>query len=174
VNGSAVAGSDYTAASGTLTFGPSETTKTVSVVTIDDTASEGAETLRVDLSSPSGGATLNSQAWQGPGTINASDSNTPPAAVTDTVSVGRCTAASFNVVANDTDADGDYPLSVIGGYGQSFQTGSAYVAGSTSIGWNPTRFPGTYSNWYTVRDSRGATATGSFNITVTSSGPTSC
>ena len=48
----ATAGSDYTATSGMLTFGPLETTKTVSVPVLDDAHDEGSETLTLTLSNP--------------------------------------------------------------------------------------------------------------------------
>jgi len=52
-NGTATAGSDYTAASGTLTFNPGETSKTVAVATLTDSVAEAAETMTLNLSSPS-------------------------------------------------------------------------------------------------------------------------
>lgn len=57
-NGTATAGSDYTAASGTLTFAAGETSKTVSVATTNDSTFEPDETVVFTLSNPSGGATL--------------------------------------------------------------------------------------------------------------------
>ena len=53
-DGSAQAGSDYTAASGTLSFAPGETAKTVTVAVLDDSHDEGSETLTLVLSNPSG------------------------------------------------------------------------------------------------------------------------
>ncbi len=53
-NGTATAGSDYTDTSGTLSFAAGETSKTITVPTTGDTAVEGAETLRVLLSAPTG------------------------------------------------------------------------------------------------------------------------
>jgi thermitase len=55
-NGTATAGNkgDYTATSGTLTFNPGETTKTVSVSVRDDSTVEPDETFFVNLSSASG------------------------------------------------------------------------------------------------------------------------
>ena len=44
-DGSAVAGSDYVAASGTLTFAPGELSKTIIVQTVDDTIGEPTETF---------------------------------------------------------------------------------------------------------------------------------
>jgi hypothetical protein len=49
---------DYTAASGTLTFGPGETSKTFAVPVTDDTADEPAETVSLSLSAPTGGSAL--------------------------------------------------------------------------------------------------------------------
>lgn len=62
VNGSATAGSDYTAASGTLTFNPGETSKTVAVSITGDTDVESNETFTVGLSSASGASIATSQA----------------------------------------------------------------------------------------------------------------
>ena len=52
-NGTATAGSDYTLTSGTLTFGPLEKSKTVSVPVLDDAVDEGSETMSLTLSNPS-------------------------------------------------------------------------------------------------------------------------
>ena len=51
-DGTAVAGTDYTAASGTLTFQPGETQKTVTVPVLDDAHDEGTETFTLTLSNP--------------------------------------------------------------------------------------------------------------------------
>ena len=51
-DGTATAGEDYTAASGTLTFAPGETEKTVNVSTTADDAKEGRETITLTLSKP--------------------------------------------------------------------------------------------------------------------------
>ncbi|GET35337.1 protein with type I secretion target domain and SCP-like extracellular domain [Microseira wollei NIES-4236] len=52
-NSTAKAGEDYIAASGTLTFNPGDTTKTLSVSVIGDTISEPDEIFFVNLSNPS-------------------------------------------------------------------------------------------------------------------------
>ncbi|MBO9602852.1 MAG: hypothetical protein J7496_10140, partial [Novosphingobium sp.] len=57
-NGTATAGSDYTAKSGTLTFTAAQTSKTITVSTTQDTTSEANETLNVTLSSPTSPATI--------------------------------------------------------------------------------------------------------------------
>ena len=53
-DGTATAGADYTAASGTLVFAAGETAKTVSVAILDDAVDEGKETFRLRLSNPQG------------------------------------------------------------------------------------------------------------------------
>lgn len=50
--GSALAGSDYTAASGTLTFAPGETSKTIPITIVGDTLDEPTETFQVQISAP--------------------------------------------------------------------------------------------------------------------------
>ena len=53
-DGTATAGADYTAMSGTLTFAAGETEKTVSVALLDDAVDEGKETFKLKLSNPRG------------------------------------------------------------------------------------------------------------------------
>ncbi|MBI4324350.1 MAG: hypothetical protein HY674_03725, partial [Chloroflexi bacterium] len=57
-NGTALSGSDYSAVSGTLTFGPGVTNQTFIVPITDDTSVEGNETVNLRLSSPTGGGVL--------------------------------------------------------------------------------------------------------------------
>ena len=66
----ATAGSDYTATSGTLTFGAGETSKTVSVPVADDSHDDDGETLTLTLSNASGARIADGEAT---GTINNSD-----------------------------------------------------------------------------------------------------
>ena len=67
---SAQAGVDYAAASGTLTFAPGETEKTVEVTVFDDSLDEGEETLTLTLSKASGAVIADATAT---GTIVNSD-----------------------------------------------------------------------------------------------------
>jgi len=56
-DGSGVAGTDYTASSGTLTFGTGVTTQSFSVPVVNDTA-RGDRTVNLTLANPTGGASL--------------------------------------------------------------------------------------------------------------------
>jgi hypothetical protein len=58
-NGTATAGSDYTATSGTLSFGAGETSKTITINLINDSINEADETFSFSLSAPTN-ATLGS------------------------------------------------------------------------------------------------------------------
>jgi hypothetical protein len=55
-NGTAVAGTDYTAASGTETFSPGETQETFTVTILQDVLVEGNQTINLTLSAPVGGS----------------------------------------------------------------------------------------------------------------------
>lgn len=86
-NGTATAGSDYTARSGTLSFATGQVTKTFTIPIINDTAIEGPETVNLTLTSPTGGATLGTQSTSVL-TINSDDNN------------GQATTASFQQGVN--------------------------------------------------------------------------
>ena len=73
-NGTALAGSDYVAASGTLNFAPGETAKTVKVLLDDDTIHEGPETFSLKLSNLVGATTLDPV---GTATIDDNDRGAP-------------------------------------------------------------------------------------------------
>jgi Ca2+-binding RTX toxin-like protein len=86
-SGTAVAGADFAAASGTLTFAAGETVKNVIVDIADDGSKEGAERFFLNLSGASGANILDNQ---GVATIGASDAT---AAAQPRVSVGDMTVS---------------------------------------------------------------------------------
>jgi hypothetical protein len=57
-DGTAIAPGDYTATSGTITFAPGETTKTVTVQVNGDAIREADETFSVNLANVTGNATI--------------------------------------------------------------------------------------------------------------------
>ena len=73
--GTASQGSDYTHTSGTLTFATNESSKSISVPTVEDTIEEQTEAFTVNLSNPSG-ATI--QDGSATGTITDDDGPSPP------------------------------------------------------------------------------------------------
>lgn len=75
VNGTALAGSDYQTATGTLTFAPGETQKTINIGILGDSLAETNEIFLVRLSNPTN-ATIT--ASDGSGTIVDDDTVTPP------------------------------------------------------------------------------------------------
>jgi hypothetical protein len=64
-NGTALAGADYVASSGTVTFAPGETRKTVSVLVIGDTVVEPDETFSVLLTAPAAGVAVEDDRGEG-------------------------------------------------------------------------------------------------------------
>jgi len=79
-NGTALSGSDYTAATGTLSFAAGETRKTISVTVRGDSAIEKDETFSVLLRTPSGATILDNA---GLGTILNDDLPPPSLTVSD-------------------------------------------------------------------------------------------
>ena len=75
-DGTANAPSDYQAASGTVTFRPGETSKTIDVVVVGDTTFEPDETFTVTLSNPANATIADRSA---DGTIQNDDQPPPPA-----------------------------------------------------------------------------------------------
>ena len=84
-DGSATAGEDYSAASGTLTFAAGETTKPVSVAVLDDAVNDGEETFTLTLSNPAG-------AWIEDGEATGTIENNDPLPVAWTARFGRSVA----------------------------------------------------------------------------------
>ena len=83
-NGTATAGSDYTAQTGTLNFADGETSQTITVAITDDAIDENDETFTVAISNATGGATL--------GTVTTStativDNDVDPVLVPGTLSI---------------------------------------------------------------------------------------
>jgi hypothetical protein len=151
-DGSATAGSDYTAASGTLTFTAGQTSKTVSVTIAGDTAVEPDETFLVNLSNPTNATLSDGQATgtitnddQDPSSLTISDATTnegnsgskalvftvtmSPAAAS-TVTVGYTTADGSATAGSDyTTASGTLTFTA----GQTSKTVSVTIAGDTTV-----------------------------------------
>ena len=143
-DGSATAGSDYTAHKGQLSFAPGETAKTVRVPVLDDAHDEGAETLSLRLSAASGALIADGVAT---GTIENSDTlqqawlarfgRTAATHVTDAVSDrlrgtpgqdSHVTVGGYRLPLGQRDADGAEPATQADSLA-SLMTGLAGVLG---------------------------------------------
>ena len=92
--------------------------------------------------------------------------NSAPQAYNDSASTSEATAVTLNVLANDTDADGD-SLTVTGTSGVN---GSAAINANGSITFTPVSgFSGTETFNYSVSDGNGGTASATVTVTVSSS-----
>ena len=110
-SGTATSGTDFTAASGTLTFTAGTDSQTVSVSTTDDSTDEGDETFTLTLSGPTN-ATLADAS--GTGTINDNDSTAPPTVNVSGGSADEGNAVTFAVtlsVASAQQVTVDYATS---------------------------------------------------------------
>ena len=111
-NGTATAGSDYSALTGTITFAAGETTKTITIPVTGDTAVEANETFTVTLASPSGATIADGSAT---GTIVNNDVAPPPPPPTGGLSL------DYDIVSN---------------WGSGFTASMAVGAGSAALnGW---------------------------------------
>jgi uncharacterized repeat protein (TIGR01451 family) len=133
-DGTALAGSDYTAASGTLTFSPGVASRTFAVTLIDDMIYEGNETVWLTLSNPVN-ATL---AGTNPATLTIVDDDPLPTVQfsSSMYSVGEGDgAATINVVLSAASS-----LTVTVNYATSDGTavaGSDYAAASGMLTFAP-------------------------------------
>ncbi len=160
VSASAVA--DYEDIISTVRFWPGETSKTITLSTVDDALSEGDETFQLTLSNPTGGATIATATATG--TVIDNDSgNSPPTAVDDSITVVEGNFKNKNVKSNDTDPDDD-SLTVV----SVTQPGNGTVV---MISGNRVRFTGTTvgssSFTYTISDGNGGTDVGTVTTIVT-------
>ena len=167
-NGSALAGSDYTAGSGTLTFNPGVTSQTITVAITNDTVFEGAETFNVNLSGPAN-ATLGTASSTATiiddGTGGGGNNDDRPNLVINDVVVNEAAGtATFTVTLSSAAA---VPVSV--GYnmnGVSATAGADFTAGSGTL----TFAPGVVTQTITVPIGNDAVYEGaeSFNVNLVS------
>jgi Calx-beta domain/Right handed beta helix region len=107
-NGTASAGSDYTSASGTLTFNPGIITQKISVAVAADTLFEGDETFTVALS-----AATNATLADATGIVTIKDDETTPGIAIGNVSIAEGNAGTKGVSLTVTLTNGSAtPVSV--------------------------------------------------------------
>ena len=113
VNGSASAGTDYTAKTGILTFAPGITSQSIVIPITNDTAVESAENFVLNLSNPTGGAGIGTN---GEATITLTDNDTQ-------IELGL-TGKEVNEPAGTTSGSVTLPV-----------TRSGIVSGASSVSW---------------------------------------
>jgi hypothetical protein len=115
-NGTAAAGTDYVASSGTLTFNPGNTVKTVTVLVNGDTTVEGNETFFVNLSAPSG-ATISDN--QGQATITNDDIDGTPPGISSVAAAGISSTGATISWTTDEPADAQVEYGPTAAYGSA-------------------------------------------------------
>lgn len=138
VDGTAVAGNDYTATSGTLSFAGGETSKTFQIPITDDSTTEPDETFRVELRNTS---TLESLGSPGTLLVTIQDRSTVPTVFVTNTSVvegntGSITDMVFTInlsAATGRAVSGSFALTNLGAFGGAKcnnNEGVDYVNGS--------------------------------------------
>ncbi|HTU65578.1 MAG TPA: Calx-beta domain-containing protein [Steroidobacteraceae bacterium] len=186
--GTAAAGSDYTTKTGTLSWASGDAaSKTFTVSILEDSAVEGSETVNLQLSSPTGGATLGSQTTA---VLTITDNDNPPA--------GTLQFNGSSASVNESAGTVTIPVSRVGGsfgaVGVTCATangtataGSDYTAVSTVLSWAngdvadksctvPITNDSTYENAETFTASLsaatggGTAGSGTYTVTINNSG----
>jgi TolB protein len=188
-NETASAGSDYNAATGTITFNAGETLKTFSVQILEDALAEGSETLALRLSNPTGGAELGSPAVAAltindnePCSNSISPANHTAAALGETLDVnvtalGGCdwTAVSnsnFITVSSGASGSGNGVVKLtilLNGSGVP-RVGTTTIAGQTLTVTQPELSPQVSTFQFSQLDYRFGEGAGSATLIVTRSG----
>ena len=127
-NGTATAGADYTAQTGTLTFAAGETVKAISIPILADTLDEDAETIFVNLTGSSSGNIVNSQAR-----VTIIDDDNPPTISINDNSTSNENAASTNLVVALSTASSKTITVDYATANSTATAGADYTAGTGSI-----------------------------------------
>jgi VCBS repeat-containing protein len=172
LSGTATNGTDYTTLPGRITFAAGATTATVTVSPIADNLAEGNETVILTLLDRSG-YTLGANTTA---TITLADlpPNQPPTAVNDTATTDEDTLVTINVLANDTDPDGN-PRSLTNftnptnGTVTRNDNGTPANLTDDQLIYTPNaNYNGSDSFTYTISDGNGGTATATVTLTINS------
>ena len=91
--------------------------------------------------------------------------NQPPSAAIDGTIVPTCASGNTDVLENDSDPDGNYPLALVSIVQGTL--GTATIVDSRTIGYQAGSQTGTDVIGYTVRDSLNATSSSTLTVYVT-------
>ena len=161
------AAGDYQTALGEAEISAGQTSVQITVNVYGNTKVEPNETFFVSLYAPTGATIARNQ---GVGTIVNDDINQPPVALDDSGTTEQGYPVAINVLANDSDPDGD-PISIT-----TIVTAPAHgtaAINGTQIQFIPNAsFVGTDSLVYQITDGQGGFATATVTISVTAQPPT--
>ena len=131
-DGTASAGDDYTAATGTITFAPGITTQIIPIAALADSKDEDNETVSVSLNNPSN-VTIN----DGLGVLTITDDDLPPSVTIDDLTTINEAAVNQNIVVR-LSSPSQKTVSV--DYATSDGTavaGADYVSNNGTVSFNP-------------------------------------
>ncbi|MEY4747903.1 MAG: hypothetical protein RIQ60_117 [Pseudomonadota bacterium] len=132
----AIAGQDYVATGGTVTFAPGETSKTVEVSIINDMLAEPTEFFSINLSN---GVNVDVASAH---TVSILDNDHAPTLVHQTpAAVDEDVVQTGNVLTGASDADGD-PISIISITVDPITVGNTTFPGQTAAAGQPITVPG--------------------------------
>jgi hypothetical protein len=163
VDGTAHAGTDFKAVSGTLTFSPGTVSKTISVAINPDTTAKANEAFSVSLTGATSAVIATAS---GVGTIvdTIGAPPVPPTASNISSETLKGTAIALNVLSSATDPSG-YALSLTsftqGSHGSVVKNASGLLVYTPASG-----YLGADSFTYTVTDTQGLSATGTVSMLV--------
>jgi sugar lactone lactonase YvrE len=158
-DGTALAGTNYRAVSGTVVFAPGETSKTILIQTLDDGVVDPNLTFSVNLSSPSGATILHGR---GTGTIIDKDAQAPAITSANKTAFVAGTAGAFTVTATGS------PTPTLTENG-TLPTGITFDAATSVLSGAPSNAPGTggiYPLTFTASNGVGVDAIQNFTLTV--------
>lgn len=165
-DGTAIAGTDYVAASGTLNWADGDTADKTFPVTVNGTSTYAAnKTVNLTLSAAGGGAAVGVQSTA---TLTLLNDNTPrPIPTDDFVTVNKNTMlADILVMANDTEPSG-YTFSITSVGSPAHGTAQVNPNYNPTITYIPTTgYSGSDLFTYTLTDSHGQTAVSTVDVTV--------
>jgi large repetitive protein len=143
------------------------TTDSSGVATLSNVSLNGFATGTYPINATFNGDTSGTITYNGStgsNTLTVAPSNRAPTANNDTLTTNEDAAGTVNVLANDTDLDGD-TLTVTSNTNPAH--GTVSLSGGTFTYTPAPDYNGPDSFTYTVSDGKGGTATGTVNITVT-------
>ena len=101
----ALSGVNYVASSGTVTFGPGQSTATITIRVLDDNVINGSHAFFVALSSPTGGASIGSQQPVTAVVVTNTDRDTTPPVVSSLIAIPNGSKVNGFIITFDEPMD---------------------------------------------------------------------